>query len=257
MSRVSRVPRSSGVRNLGTILAGVLLAAVAVAPAAAQCPAFICYIDLTPTGGPYPISGLPVFICPNSTVYPAAGLRADLSVLTSPYNDGCTPNDWLTAVVQVDVPLGCDGIKVVVDYDGDPLGWTLNIGDSPTNDGFGGDGGSLPIGQNAEVQILDSTLAVYHAASAPPVDQVAQAQLALQDGSIKLVVEDQRLSWGNPHGQLDAHQVLRNLFFLPNPVGVGENRTLYVGLNRVISPTGGSNGSRNGCGARHAIIWTE
>lgn len=239
------------------LIAALALLALGAAPAAAACPPFICYVDLTPTGGPYPVSGLPVFICPNTTVYPQAGRNADLTVPTPPYNDGCVTNDWLAAVIQVDVPLGCSGIKVVVDYDGVPEGWTLNVGDSETNNGFAGDSGSLPMGQNAEVQILDSTLTVYHAGDAPPIDQLAEAQLALEDSSFKVLVEDQFLSWGNPYANLDAHQALRNLFFLPDPVGSGENRTLYVGLNRVILPATGQNGSRNGCGARHAIIWTE
>ena len=163
----------------------------------------------------------------------------------------------MAAVVQVNVPLGCSGIKVLVDYDGEPEGWTVDIGDSETNNGFAGDGGSLPPGQNAEVQILDSTLSVFHAGAAPPIDEVAHAQLALQDGAIKFVVENQFLSWGNPYSYLDAHQVLNNLFFLPDPVGAGENRTLYVALNRVIYPATGQDTARNGCGARHAIIWTE
>jgi hypothetical protein len=260
MERNSQVPPARRARGLVSALAAVLLlAALAAAPAGAQtCPPFICYIDLTPTGAPYPISGVPAFICPNNTVYPAAGRRAELTVPTS-FNPGCTTTDWLAAVVQVDVPLGCSGIKVLVDYDGAPEGWTVNIGDSPTNNGFAGDSGSLPLGQNAEVQILDSTLSVFHGATAPPVDQIAHAQLALQDGSIKFVVEDQFLSWGNPYTFLDAHQFVKNLFFLPDPVGAGENRTLYVGLNRVVFPADppGQDVSRNGCGARHAIIWTE
>jgi hypothetical protein len=259
---MNRSPQVAVARRLSTLapgLAAVLLLALAAAPAGAQptCLPFICYVDLTSTGGPYPMSGPPAFICPNSTVYPIAGRRADLTVATPPFNDGCNPNDWRAAVVQVDVPLGCSGIKVLVDYDGEPRGWTVNIGDSPTNNGFAGDAGSLPLGQNAEVQILDSTLTVYHAATAPPVDQLALAQLALNDGAIKFVVENQFLSWGNPYTNLDAHQFVQNLFFLPDPVGAGENRTLYVALNRVISPAAGQDTSRNGCGARHAIIWTE
>jgi hypothetical protein len=231
------------------LVAALALLALGAAPAAANCPPFICYFDSTP-----PVGGN--FICPNSAVYPAAGRRADPVVNTN-FNPDCNAADWLAAVVQVNVPLGCSGIKVVVDYDGEPEGWTLNVGDSDTNNGFAGDGGSLPLGQNAEMQILDSTLTVYHAGDAPPIDQLALAQLALEDSAFKVVVEDQFVSWGNPYANLDAHQALQNLFFLPDPVGAGENRTLYVGLNRVIAPATGQNTGRNGCGVRHAIIWTE
>lgn len=259
MKIVSRVQITRRGARLAAGLATVLALALAAAPARAACLSFICYIDLTPTlpSGSYPVSSLPVFICPNDAVYPAAGRRAERTVPTPPFNDGCTTNDWLAAVVQVNVPVECSGIKVLLDYDGVPEGWTLNIGDSETNNGFAGDGGSLPLGQNAEMQILDSTLSAYHAGTAPPIDQIARADLALTDSSIKVVAEDQFLSWGGPYTQLDAHQFVKNLFFLPNPVGAGENRTLYVGLNRVIFPATGQDTFRNGCGARHAIIWTE
>jgi hypothetical protein len=61
-------------------------------------------------------------------------------------------------------------------------------------------------------------------AERPRPRRVAYANLALQDGAIKFA---------------------------------GENRTLYVGLNRVIDPATDQNTYRNGCGVRHAIIWTE
>lgn len=231
-------------RALG-VLAALLLGLSGVAPVEAQgCIPFICYVDLGPS---------PAFICPEATVYPSAGRRLDPIVNTS-VNPGCDVNFWKAAVVQVNVPAGCTGVTVLVEYAGVPEGFTVNIGDSETNDGFAGDAGSLPIGQNAELQVLHENLTVYSNAAAPPVDTLAVQHLALQDGALKFVVKDQSVSWGNPYSVL-ATPSLQKLFFLPPP-GTG-NRTVYVGLNRVISPVNGPNGFRNGCGARHAIMWVQ
>jgi hypothetical protein len=232
------------VRALG-VLAAVLLCLAAAPPARAQgCVPFICYVDLGPS---------PAFICPNSTVYPPAGRRSD-PIVNTPVNPGCDVSFWKAAVVQVDVPPQCSGVTVWVEYAGVPEGFTVNIGDSETNDGFAGDAGSLPIGQNAELQVLHEDLTVYSNATAPPVDTLAVQHLALQDGALKFVVKDQFVSWGNPYAVLSTPS-LQKLFFLPT--GGSGNRTIYVGLNRTISPVNGPNGSRNGCGARHAIMFVQ
>ena len=224
---------------------GAVLLSLAAAPAGAQCVPYICYVDLGPS---------PAFICPNSAVYPPAGRRSDPIVITQD-NPGCDVNFWKAAVVQVNVPPECSGVTVWVEYAGTPIGWSVDIGDSDTNNGFGGDAGSLPLGQNAEVQILNETLGVYTAADNPGgVDTIASQHLALRDGALKFVVKDQFVSWGNPYSALSTPQ-LDQLFFLPTG-GTG-NRTLYVGLNRVISPVNGQNLSRNGCGARHAILFVQ
>lgn len=224
-----------------------VLSCLVAAPAGAQCQPFICYVDLGPS---------PAFICPNSAVYPPAGRRLDPIVIT-PDNPGCDVNFWKAAVVQVDVPAECTGVLALVEYSGVPVGWTVNIGDSDTNNGFGGDAASQPTGQNAEVQVLNQTLSAYSAADNPAgVDTIASQHLALRDGALKFVVEDQFVSWGQPFSNLASPQ-LEQLFFLPATPPAGGNRTIYIGLNRVISPVNAQNLSRNGCGARHAILWVK
>lgn len=231
-------------RALGVLVA-LLLGLSGMAPLQAQgCVPFICYVDLGPS---------PAFICPNSAVYPPAGRRSDPIVIT-PNNPGCDTNFWKAAVVQVNVPPECSGVTVWVEYAGTPVGFSVNIGDSETNDGFAGDAGSLPIGQNAELQVLHEDLTVYSNATAPPVDTLAVQHLALRDGALKFVVQNQSVSWGNPYSVL-ATPSLQKLFHLPTD-GSG-NRTIYVGLNRVISPVNAQNTFRNGCGARHAIMFVQ
>lgn len=53
--------------------------------------------------------------------------------------------DWQTFVLRVET---CE-----------PQGWTVHIGDSPTNNGFGGDGGSTS--HDAEAHSFDNILSVY------------------------------------------------------------------------------------------------
>lgn len=229
------------IRRILMLLAALPL--LAAAPAFAQCPPFLCYLDLE--------SGSSV--CPNAQVYS--------KVVTHPIANGqhsatCDASFWKAALVQVDVPAACSGITVWLEYVGDPQGFTLNLGDSETNDGFAGDApGTLPAGQNAEAEIFGDQLRVYHTADMPPVDQLLVQSLELRDGAFKLVAKDQFLSWGQPYGELKT-PTLGELFFLQQG---NDNRTLYVGINRVIrsdSP-GDQNLSRNGCGARHAMIFVQ
>jgi len=223
-------------------LATLLFAVLAALPAAAQCPHYICYLDLT-SGGT---------ICPNGAVY--KNIQVDPIVNTT-FNPGCNTADWFAAVVEVDLPPGCSCLEVTVEYDGQPEGWTVNLGDSQTNDGFAGDGGSLPTGQNAEVEVLDDLLRLWAAIPGPPGAILAQQQLALDDGALKFVIKDQFISWGQPHSEV--HTIDNRLFFLPNNPVAPANRTLYTAFNRVISPYNGANSNRNGCGASHVLMFTK
>lgn len=216
------------------LAAAMLLTALVAAPAAAQCPQFLCYLDLDAGGG---------VVCPNGTVYP--------SIVTSAAATTCTDGSFRAAVVRVEVPVECTGVAVWVEYQGIPEGWTVNIGDSQTNDGFGGDFGSLPEGQNAEVEVLDELVRVWTAADAPPVDPVATQHLALRDGALKFVVQNQYVSWGQQYTAIETPS-LERLFVLPADPVAPENRTIWVGLNRTVN-----NASRNGCGARRALIHVQ
>jgi len=198
-------------------------------------------------------------ICPNGLVYPESGLPGSMNeqrfddVVNTPFNPTCVPGGLQSAVVKVNVPEGCSGVSGWVEYEGVPEGWTLNIGDSLTNNGFGGDSGTLPAGQNAELQILNEELTVFGAISAPPNDRQILQTLALKDGGLRVNVKDQFVSWSQGYTELATPEHDR-LFFLPEDPGEGEDRTLYVGLNRVIHPFGAANGNRNGCGLRRALL---
>lgn len=217
------------------LAAAVLLAVLVAAPAAAQCNQFLCYVDLDAGGGT---------ICPNPAIFEVV---ANSGAATT-----CTDGTFRAAVVKVDVPAECTGVAVWLEYQGIPQGWTVNIGDSQTNDGFGGDAGTLPAGQNAEVEVLDELVRVWSAADNPTdVDALLTQHLALRDGALKFVVQNQHLSWGQQYTALDTPD-LERLFFLPSTPVAPENRTIWVGLNRTVN-----NASRNGCGARRALIHVQ
>ena len=223
---------------LTAALAALALLVLAAPPAAAQCPAFICYLDL--------VNG--AAICPEDDVYMNKDGSVPIEHLDFDDLSGSCPATPHAIAVRVDLPAGCTGLEVITEFGGSPEGHLLNIGDSITNDGFGGDAGSFPPGQNAEVHLFENRLDVFNAATAPPVDTLASARFQLNDGALKLVVADQFVSWSQPYTAL-ATPSLEELFFLEaNP----DNRTLYVAVNRVV---GGPH--RTGCGVRHVLMFTR
>lgn len=233
-------------KHLRALMLAAALTGGAPQLAAAACTPYLAYFDLGAGGGT---------INANPTIY--TQLRSD-TVVTTPENPVSTcpnPSAWRAVVAKVDVPAGCSGVAVWVQYEGEPSGFTLDVADSETDNGFGGDGGSLPAGQNAELQVLDDDLSVYNASSvAANVGQLTNQQLALKDGSLNVIVKDQFVSWGNPYGALSTPGIQQLFFLPPAPVTAPANRTLYVGFNRVVAPTGGQDTSRNGCGARRALL---
>ncbi|HEX3529692.1 MAG TPA: hypothetical protein VH988_21755 [Thermoanaerobaculia bacterium] len=153
---------------------------------------------------------------------------------------------WKQAALKIVVPAGCTQANVVVEYEGLPCGWTVDLGDSPTDNGFGGDSGSTP--HNAELQIVDENLSLIDGSgNAALIDNpLAVAHLALTDSAMKFVVKDQFVSWGNPYTYVQA-PASKNLFSFTDPV---DPRTVYLGLNRVVLATGG----RTGYGARRVLV---
>jgi len=218
-------------------LAALVLGASSEAAAQGRCVRHLAYLDLI-TGGTVDTTG--------------PGGALEIMNLEKFSSDQCQRQNWYRAVVKVDIPPQCSRAVVWLDYDGAPAGWTLDIGDSETNDGYGGDAGTLPAGQNAEVQVLNQALTVYSAADNPgDVDELVHQQLGLEEGALRFTIADQALTWGQPFHRM-ATPDLGRLFFLPDdPVEPG-NRTVYVGINRVVG-----NASRTGCGVSKAMVMFE
>ncbi|MCH7588040.1 MAG: hypothetical protein IIC78_08410 [Chloroflexi bacterium] len=116
-----------------------------------------------------------------------------------------------------------------------PRGFTLNVGDSATNNGFGGDGRTQS--NDAEMQIYDATLTVYGNDGTP---KDVRNMLRLSDfvtfaDVVKVEVRNQYLEWGNAHGVGELRS--EHLFALngqadwEGPV----NYTIFAGFNRTIN----------------------
>jgi hypothetical protein len=154
---------------------------------------------------------------------------------------------WKEAVLKIDLK-GCTQANIVVEYEGTPKDWTVNLGDSPTNDGYAGDAGTTP--NNAELWILNEDLSVANGGNAPGVidNPIARLDMALTDSALKFVVRNQYLSLGNPAGLLQTPNT-KKLFAIPDTAVGSEGSNIYLGINRTIA-----NPSRRGCGARRVLI---
>lgn len=168
-------------------------------------------------------------------------------------HSSCTGAGWREGLLKITIPAGCTQANIWVEYEGTPIAWSLHVADSPDNNGFGGDSGGPE--SEAELQVLEETLSVYSSAVPDPnnpggvtVDLLEQEHLALTDGALKIVVSNQRLSWGQPSSVLNTSSS-QLLFKLPD-AGSTEPNTFYLGVNRVVSGPG----SRTGCGARRVLV---
>jgi len=215
-----------------------LLAATFVLPtvATAQCTPFglgFFYMDMTiPTT--VNVSHFPPPADPGPHVVMQGGFT----------NSGCNE-----ALLKVTIPNGCTEANIWVEYEGMPTGWTINVGDSPGNNGFGGDSGELD--SEAELQILDETLSVYSTGLGPGiVDLLAQEDLGLNDGALEIVVRNQYVSWGQPFSSLNTPNS-GLLYALPDAgAAPADANTFYLGVNRVVSGPGG----RTGCGVHRVLV---
>jgi hypothetical protein len=144
-----------------------------------------------------------------------------------------------------------------LDYEGTPVGWTLNVGDNSDNDGLGG--GSALSSSVAEIQILEEIMSMFSIALGPGVvDQLVTQRLRLLDGAFKICVGDDLVTWGHPAGALNTTNSKLG-FQIPDLApatgfsGAGNgNREIFAGFNRVVNGT-----ARNGVGLARVVITLE
>lgn len=220
-----------------SVLGSLLIAA---APAAhAACPAGFYSLGLKTSDSLAPDGGL-------------AGVSFTPGGAPTAVGTAACPN-WRMAALQIRIPAGCTQANILIEYEGLPRDWTVNLGDSPTNDGFAGDAGSPD--SEAELWVLNEDLGLAPANKLAPAlgidNPLVRDSLALTDGALKLVVKNQSVTWGQP-ASLVQMPATNNLFAIPDkaPVPVARRRSVFLGLNRVISGPG----NRIGCGARRVLI---
>ncbi|HEX2644942.1 MAG TPA: hypothetical protein VHU81_18230 [Thermoanaerobaculia bacterium] len=221
---------------------GLCLAAASTVAAQAQCPTATFVIDLK--GAACAFGTLGALPAGAVTVQKCVNLAPNPAIAACP-----AAAQWKEALIQINIPAGCTQANVVVEYQGLPAGWTVNLGDSPTNDGFAGDAGSTP--NNAELWILDERLAIANGSgNAAQIDNpVFQQDVSLTNSSLKFAVKNQYVGWGQPYAFLQT-PATKNLFAIPDTAAGGDGRKLYLGLNQVIT----GRADRKGCGAKRAMV---
>jgi len=137
-----------------------------------------------------------------------------------------------------------------IEYKKKAAGWTVNIGDSISNNGFAGDGADQS--NDAEVQILDNVLSVYGSDYIPPEVRLLLQYSPIVEGkhaSIRLTVKNQYLSWSynGQKGDLSS-QYLYALKGQRDDEGL-LNYDIYAAFNRTIASA-----DRNGSGVRKIMV---
>lgn len=170
------------------------------------------------------------------TVVPTNPCAIDLMNNTHNCEDGISfevPPSGSQTVLKVNLDpavSGFDGAVFDVFYGGPPSGWTVNIGDSQTNNGFGGDFATQS--NDAEMEILGTDFAAY------ANDDVASPERAIlkvwdlveQGSSISFEVKNNFLGFGA--GELRSHHLyaLDGQADSEGPV----NYDIFAGFNRSI-----------------------
>ena len=141
-------------------------------------------------------------------------------------------------------------VNFLVEYDGNPRGWTVHIGDDAINDGYGGGGAELQVltPQSAASDFENTMLALY-STTYGPFDKVLEKRVSVKDGALRFSVANQEIMLGSPYEVLQAGSV-KNLIALP---GTNGDMKVFAGFNRVIS----GRPDRTGSGVSKVIISVE
>lgn len=161
-------------------------------------------------------------------------------------------NSQAVAKITLDGAISSSGFKQAtfeVFYGGEPTDWTVNIGDSSSNNGYGGDGSTQS--NDSEMHIINSTLFVYGNDYIPPAATIdgmrkihAVGNSVAQGDIIKLTVCNEYLAWDSPNVTDDlSSPYIYGLNGQPDSEG-SVNYDIYAAFNRVIANSG-----RNGSGA--------
>lgn len=152
-----------------------------------------------------------------------------------------------TALLHIDMKKH-KRMALELQFSGPSVEWSFNLGDSNTNNGWGGD--SMTARNDAEIQILNGNLEVYgsdlldHYKEYPPKQRFMKRwdNVAGDGRTVRLEIADGEVTYINEEGQRESylHPALFALSGQDDPEA-GVNYDLYLGVNRVV--VGGRNGS--------------
>ncbi len=140
------------------------------------------------------------------------------------------------AVVKVNLDPNVSGFRRAifeVEYGGTPSGWTVNVGDSATNNGGGGDRGTQS--NDCEMQVNGTTMTVYGKDGIPSQPLTQVAGMVGSGTRLTVDVSNEQLRWHNYSGEADTLSspylyALNGQSDTEGPV----NYDVYAGFNRVV-----------------------
>ncbi|MCP4709235.1 MAG: PKD domain-containing protein, partial [Planctomycetes bacterium] len=154
-------------------------------------------------------------------------------------------NHQAVAKITLDPSSGYTKVAFDVTYNGSSTGWTVNIGDSPSNNGYGGDSGDTWNG--AEMQIVNSKMSIYSLAlgsgDSPLLLDVDN--IVTQGDTVSFEVSNHHFAWTSPNATDELNSP--RLYILDGTPDAGFNTVdydIYAAFNRVIGST-----RRSGSGA--------
>lgn len=158
-------------------------------------------------------------------------------------------------VLKIDFSGKYDGARFVFEYSEPPRMWTMDISDSPTGDGYGGDNGTTS--NMAEMQMHNKQFRIYGNNLKGHMDASSDGGLLIRTidnfirkGSrVKIDISDERLEYKS--GKYKDFLESRFLYTLngqDTEYGL-KDYSVYVGLNRVVAGT-----YRSGSGLCRATI---
>jgi hypothetical protein len=130
-----------------------------------------------------------------------------------------------------------------------PTGWLINIGNSITNNGYGGDSGSQS--NDSELQIVNGTMCVYCNDYGSGRLLFSEQNCATPNGKIRIEISDNTVTYYNYQTKITKTWTSPYIFALngqsddAGPV----NYVIYTGINRVIDGE-----YRSGNGVINAIL---
>ncbi|MEG4069895.1 DUF4347 domain-containing protein [Microcoleus sp. Pol11C2] len=164
------------------------------------------------------------------------GQNQFISLVNTPTDSNA--DSWLEAVAKINFGGNIKKAKFIVEYDKAPSGWTVNLGDSGSNDGYGGDGTTQS--RDAETQIVNGSMSVFgNDYNTPPSGELTAGNVpnfVTNASSVELEVSNEQLAWDNKSG-LKNSLTSPYLYALNGQADDGGpvNSEIYAGFNRVIS----------------------
>ncbi len=193
---------------------------------------------------------LPDQFVPLPDTRPTCGYTCQVNVVTGTSNCGGPVTQLLLSGGRANFKVDLTGytyLRTTVSVC-NPVGWVLNIGNSDTNDGGGGDGGTFS--NDSEVQIENTTLTAirndYGIAAGAPNPLLSVPGFLPASGCVtrEILISDSRLETTSPPHVVNSPY----LFRINQPDAEGTpDALLWVGLNKVVSGT-----SRTGTGLETA-----